>query len=87
MLFDIVRTLNDQMTMMVRQGMPGRSTPLLFGVTDGYNVQITFMDNLVWDSSTWVTESQDEVKEESRIEQHIKDRISDHLITLYNIQF
>ena len=47
MLFDIVRELNDQMNLMVNEGMPGRTVPMLFGTTDGYNVHITFMDQLV----------------------------------------
>lgn len=87
MLFDILRELNDQMTLMVNEGMPGRSFPLLFGTTDGYNVQITFMDHTVWDSVSWKYETEDEARELERIKTHIRERITEHLTRLYNIQF
>lgn len=87
MLFDIVREINDQMTLMVNEGMPGRSVPLLFGTTDGYNVHITFMDKVVWDSTTWTYETEDEPTELARIKAHIRERITEHLTMLYNIQF
>ena len=87
MLFDIVRELNDQMNLMVNEGMPGRTVPMLFGTTDGYNVHITFMDKVLWDSSTWKYETEDESRELLRISRHIKDGISEHLTALYHIQF
>lgn len=87
MLFDIVRELNDQMNLMVNEGMPGRTVPMLFGTTDGYNVHITFMDKVVWDSTTWAYETDDEATELKRIKSHIRERITEHLTLLYNIQF
>lgn len=87
MLFDIVRELNDQMNLMVKGGMPGRTVPLLFGTTDGYNVNITFMDQLVWSNANWNFETEDEARELSRVKEHIRERITDHLNSLYNIQF
>ncbi len=87
MLFDIVRELNDKMTLMLNEGMPGRTVPLLFGMTDGYNVHITFMDKVVWDSTTWTYDTDDELKELKRIKAHIQERIMEHLTVLYNIQF
>lgn len=87
MLFDIVREINDQMTLMVNEGMPGRTVPLLYGVTDGYNVSITFMDQTVWDSTNWKFTTDDEPRELALVAEHIRERITDHLTRLYNIQF
>lgn len=87
MLFDILREINDQMTLMVNEGMPGRTIPLLFGTTDGYNVQITFMDHVVWDNTSWKFATEDEAYELEKMKAHIRDRITDHLTRLYNIQF
>lgn len=87
MLFDIVRELNDQMNLMVNEGMPGRTVPMLFGTTDGYNVHITFMDQLVWSNTDWKFESEDEATELKRVKAHIRERITEHLTRLYNIQF
>jgi hypothetical protein len=87
MLFDIVRELNDQITIMVNDGMPGRTKPMLYGMTDGYNVHITFMDQMVWDSTNWKYDTEDESFEMKRIKEHIRARITEHLTSLYNIQF
>lgn len=87
MLFDIVREINDQMNLMVNEGMPGRTVPLLFGVTDGYNVHITFMDQPVWSSVDWKFDSDDEASELEKVKAHIRERITEHLSRLYSIQF
>lgn len=87
MLFDIVRDLNDHMTMMVNEGMPGKRVPLLTGTTDGYNVTIHFMDSVVWDSASWEYRSDDESVEIARIKAHIQECITNNLVMLYNIQF
>lgn len=87
MIFDIIREINDNMNMMVNEGMPGKTRPLLFGTTDGYNVHITFMDQLVWDSTTWKFNTEDEEYELGRVKAHIQERITEHLTRLYNIQF
>lgn len=53
MLFDIIRNLNDSITLSINQGMPGKARPKLMGTTDGYNVAIHFVDYEVWNSTTW----------------------------------
>lgn len=87
MLFDIVRELNEQMTMMLHDGMPGKRVPLLVGITDGYDVSIQFMDRTVWNSSEWEYRSNDEAVEIAWIKEHIQECITDQLTMLYNIQF
>lgn len=87
MLFDIVRELNDKMNIMVRRGMPGFDVPMLFGTTDGHTVVITFMDHVVWDSTTWKYSTDDEMMELDRIRFHIQEAIISRLSSLYNIQF
>ncbi len=94
MLFDLVRKLNDEITLNINEGMPGKNFPCLYGVTDGYNAHITFMDQTVWDSSVWKYERDPSVPTDAdiayeigRIETHIKARVMDHLTRLYNIQW
>lgn len=87
MLFDIVRELNDHMTLMVNDGMPGKRVPLLVGITDGYDVSIQFMDKTMWNSSGWTYQTDDESVEIARIKSHIQAGITDHLTVMYNIQF
>lgn len=91
MLFDVIKKLNDEI-----RGMIPRSPPRIFGMTDGNVVQITFMDKVVWDSSDWLEDGDtkyhfgDEAKvahELSCIEAHIKRKVSEHLMELFEIQW
>lgn len=86
MLFDIVRELNDRINELQNGGKPGRVYPKVFGATDGYNVQITFMDMVIWDSATWDYGS-DERAEYDRIKLYCQKMIKTHITTLYSIQF
>ena len=87
MLFDIIRNLNDSITLSIKQGMPGKARPKLMGTTDGYNVAIHFVDYEVWNSTTWQYGNGTEQEELERIQQHIKDGVMEYLTTLYNIQW
>jgi hypothetical protein len=87
MLFDIVRELNEEIHMMVNAGKPARMVPRVFGCTDGTVVEITFMDMVLWNSNEWTHQTGDEDAALEAVKNHIRARITDHLNTLYNIQF
>lgn len=87
MLFDIVREFNDKIALMMNGGMPGKYVPKVFGVTDGTHTQITFMDNVVWDSSEWKYLSDNEDYETGLIREHIKVQIGKVLTDIFKIQF
>lgn len=94
MMFDVLRKLNDEITVSLNEGLPGPTVPLLIGTTDGYNVTVHFMDKVVWDSTKWkyttVTDNptDNEVRNElDRIEQHIRHEVMEYLTRLYNIQW
>lgn len=53
MLFDIVRDLNDKIGHAINSGRPGKRAPYLTGTTDGYNVVIHFMGEVLWESTDW----------------------------------
>ena len=52
-LFDAVRDLNDSVALQLSAGLPYHRNPWFKGETDGYDVRIRFLDQLVWDSSKW----------------------------------
>lgn len=93
-LFDIVRKLNDEITLSVNEGLPGRVAPKLTGVTDGYTVHIYFVDKVVWSSEDWqyscdplnATDSDIEYEMEA-IEAFIRKRVMEHVMVLFNIQW
>lgn len=94
MLFDVIRNLNEQITVFLNEGMPGPMVPKVIATTDGFNATIHFIDRVVWDSTTWtfrdypgMDESEAALAEGARIEAHIKQGISDYLTQLYNIQW
>lgn len=87
MLFDIVRDLNESIHESMSGGMPTAMIPRVFGTTDGFNAQITFMDTVVWDSATWEYTTEDEAVELRVILFHIREAIHKHLSNLYNIRF
>ena len=86
MIFDIIRDVNDRISAMTNGGMPGRS-PLLIGMTDGYRVEVTFMDMPVWRSDEWEYESDDEARELARLKKHIEQGVMQHLARISSIQF
>ncbi len=95
MLFDILRKLNDEITMFLNEGMPGKTVPLLIATTDGYNATIHFCDRVVWESHKWMTadypdnmsDGEKELRELELIEADIKAKVMDYLSRLYNIQW
>lgn len=87
MLFDIIRSLNDSITLSMSGGMPSRPQPKLFGTTDGYNATIHFVDREVWNSATWQYGTGTEAEELERIKEHVKEEVMAYLNTLYNIQW
>lgn len=81
LLFDIVREINDKISFIANRGLPGKRTPYLTAVTDGYDVEIMFMGQVIWKSVEWEFHYADEdkltdgmIKEESK-------RVREHLIT------
>jgi hypothetical protein len=81
-LFDLIRKLNDEITVMMSNGMPSNPVPLLMGVTDGYNIQVIFMETVVWDSTKWSFNESSSIptdhemqNEMNRVERAIKSNI------------
>ncbi len=95
MLFDVIRKLNDEISLSLNKGMPGKSVPLLTATTDGYNVVINFVDKTVWESHTWeyhtypsyMSEDEQMTQETLRIIAHIKMQVMEYLMTLFQIQW
>lgn len=93
-LFDIIRTMNDEIGMFLNKGLPGPIEPRITAVTDGYTVHVHFLDKLIWDSSTWIYERDqtcpseaDERYEMRRLERHMKNQVMNHLLKLFDIQW
>lgn len=94
-LFDVIRDLNTQINIQMNDGLPGKRTPVVIGATDGTNVTVTFMDNVIWDSSTWeygdypasMLLEEAEKRELALITSHLKNTITEYLTRLYNIQW
>ena len=93
-LFDVVRKLNDEIAGFLNKGMSGSIHPKLTATTDGYVVHIHFVDALIWSSADWVYERDQTNPTDSdieyelfRIERHLKHRVMENLLNLYNIQW
>lgn len=94
-LFDIINKLNSEISVMMNEGMPGYSHPMLLAETDGFHARIKFLDRVVWDSETWeygnyshaLDDSEKERYETAKIEQSIKKNVTDWIDKLYFIQW
>ncbi len=93
-LFDIVRDLNDKIAYNIGRGKPHKRVPYLTGTTDGYNVVINFMGEVVWESSEWTFPygEDDDVTEEMvknetiRIRKYITTECQKLLTQFFSIQ-
>lgn len=70
MLFDIIREMNDKLCLRLGKGKAMNRMVLLTATTDGYNIVVHFMGEVVWESSEWKFDDINSEQEELDAIQH-----------------